>query len=62
MSNEQPLGFPTNDGAKRARLFEHIEGLQARGEAVPGPSELSRQLQMSKSYISEQLKEWRNNV
>ncbi len=54
---EQPFGFPTND--KQARLFAHIEQLQSSGQPVPGPSELSRQLQMSKSYISERLKQWR---
>lgn len=64
-TNEQkpggkPLGFPTNEqDNKQARLFEHIEQLQANGIPVPGPSELSRQLQMSKSYISERLKQWR---
>ncbi len=56
-NDEQPFGFPTND--KQARLLEHIEQLQANGQPVPGPSELSRQLQMSKSYISERLKQWR---
>ncbi|MCK6566970.1 MAG: hypothetical protein HUU12_02470 [Anaerolineales bacterium] len=44
---------------KQTRLFQYIEQLQAAGMDVPGPSELSRQLQMSKSYISERLKEWR---
>jgi hypothetical protein len=65
-TNERPFGFPplseqtqrTNDD-KQARLFQHIEQLQANGQPVPGPSELSRQLQMSKSYISERLKQWR---
>jgi hypothetical protein len=60
-SSEQPFGFPTNEqDNKQARLFEHIEQLQAQGLPVPGPSELSRQLQMSKSYISERLKQWRS--
>lgn len=63
-ANERPFGFSplseqrTNDD-KQARLFQHIEQLQANGQPVPGPSELSRQLQMSKSYISERLKQWR---
>lgn len=54
--NERPFGFQTND--KQMLLRNHIEQLQANGEPVPGPSELSRQLQMSKSYISELLKQW----
>lgn len=54
-----PLGFPTDEQNKQARLFEHVERLQALGEVVPGPSQLSRDLKMSKSYISERLKEWR---
>jgi hypothetical protein len=63
-TNKRPFGFSplseqrTNDD-KQARLFQHIEQLQANGQPVPGPSELSRQLEMSKSYISERLKQWR---
>ncbi len=53
-TNEQPMGFPTGD--KRARLFEYIAKLQANGEQVPGPSELGRRLQMSKGYISDELR------
>jgi putative Mn2+ efflux pump MntP len=59
-NSKQPFGFPTNEqDNKQARLFEHIEQLQVNGQPVPGPSELSRQLQMSKSYISERMKQWR---
>jgi putative Mn2+ efflux pump MntP len=55
--NERPFGFQSNE--KSQRLFAHIEQLQANGQQIPGPSELARQLDMSKSYISERLKEWR---
>jgi putative Mn2+ efflux pump MntP len=49
----------TNDDSKQARLFDHIQQLQLNGMPVPGPSQLSRDLRMSKSYISERLNEWR---
>jgi putative Mn2+ efflux pump MntP len=61
-TNEQPMGFRTNEQGepnKQNRLYEHIANLQANGDEVPGPSELARQLDMSKSYISEQLKKMR---
>lgn len=61
--NEQRFDFFPNEQRtnedKQARLIQYIEQLQANGQQVPGPSELSRQLQMSKSYISERLKAWR---
>jgi hypothetical protein len=57
--NPFPNEHRTNEDNKQARLFEHIQQLQANGLPVPGPSQLSRDLQMSKSYISERLKEWR---
>jgi len=56
-----PNEHRTNDDNKQARLFDHIQQLQANGQPVPGPSQLSRDLQMSKSYISERLKEWRTS-
>lgn len=56
---ERPLGFPTNEQDKRTILYEHIANLQANGQPVPGVSELARTLSMSKSYVSERLKEWR---
>lgn len=59
--NPFPNEHRTNEDNKQARLFEHIQQLQANGLPVPGPSQLSRDLQMSKSYISERLKEWRTS-
>lgn len=58
--NERSLGFQTNEQDKSVRLLQYIEQLQLNGQPVPGPSELSRELQMSKSYISERLKQWRS--
>lgn len=58
--HERPLGFPTSGEEKQARLYHHIEQLEADGLPVPGPSQLSRDLHMSKSYISERLKLWRS--
>lgn len=59
-SNEHKsdFGFRTND-EKQARLLQYVEALQSAGQQVPGPSDLGRQLGMSKGYVSDLLKEWR---
>ena len=58
-SDDQPFGFPANEGKKEMRLNDYIDQLERNGEPVPGPSELARRLKMSKSHISERMKKRR---
>lgn len=50
-TNESPMGFPTNE--RKTNILAYIEHVKTSEGRIPGPSEIARELGVSKGYASD---------